>query len=858
MLRFFCGFALIFFFIRPSWCQTPAIDSLRDELKREEDTRVKADLNNRISSELFDYDLALANHHAEAAYQLARSVSYLDGMRYALILRGFYFFGNGKYKEALRFHQAADGYSKNVDSLKAYNWVMMGNVYQATARYDSSEYYYREAIRIQETIRSEKYLAYAYKNLGKLKVLQWKNEEAEKIFTKALSLYEARGNQWGMSDTWFALAQVKLNLAQYNEAHAYVDTGCAVANELGDEFITLYCFVNQGEVHYQMGEYTESLTNLFEAVEQIKNLDMPSVQSRLYFDLGEVYEALSQNEVSLKYYLEALKIAEKLGIKYEIARIQSSISYIYKKLRNFGLAYEFVNSSLELRRDISDLNGISESLNRKGLILQEEGKYDSAMTAFSSALAIRRKIGNKAGISTCLFNQAKVLEDKKEYSEALRLFNEVLIVERQIQNPYNLGVAFNAIGGLYVRLKKFDSAFDYLTKAREIGAETGIKTIQMENNLHWSYFYEAKSQFSEALKFHKAYAALNDSIYFEIGAGKLAEMQALYQVDKKDQEIKLLSQQRQIQDSEISLQRSRINFQSIIIFSVVLGLLLVSLLALKTYQYNKTIRRAHNEIIEQKEEIETQSEEIKEANTLIAEINRQLESKIEQRTKALEKAYKELDTFFYRSSHDFRRPLTTFLGLAEVANVTVRDPNALELFEKVRETAVNLDKMLVKLQSISDVGSQELVFKEVLLKEIFDNICLGFKEELQRRGIRPHAEISIKGRFVSYPAMVRNIIENLVENAVQFCGAENCFIRMHASESENNVIISLQDNGTGIGREYHDQIFEMYFRASERSKGNGLGLYIVKKAVEKLDGSITLVSTPGQGSTFTVVLPNHG
>jgi signal transduction histidine kinase len=81
---------------------------------------------------------------------------------------------------------------------------------------------------------------------------------------------------------------------------------------------------------------------------------------------------------------------------------------------------------------------------------------------------------------------------------------------------------------------------------------------------------------------------------------------------------------------------------------------------------------------------------------------------------------------------------------------------------------------------------------------------------------------------------------------------------MKAYESSNFVVIDLEDNGQGIRKEYHEQIFDMYFRASERSKGNGLGLYIVKKAVEKLDGSITVSSIAGAGTTFTVMLPNRG
>jgi signal transduction histidine kinase len=197
------------------------------------------------------------------------------------------------------------------------------------------------------------------------------------------------------------------------------------------------------------------------------------------------------------------------------------------------------------------------------------------------------------------------------------------------------------------------------------------------------------------------------------------------------------------------------------------------------------------------------------------------------------------------------------MGLAEVAKVTIKDQAALDLFEKVRETAKALDKMLVKLQSISDVGAQELVYKEVLLKEIFSSICHGFEEELQRKGFRTECDVQHRDPFVSYPAMIRVILENMVENAIQFSAMENPYIRLIARQDGENIVIVIEDNGQGIAAEYQERVFDMYFRGSERSKGNGLGLYIVKKAVEKLNGTIRLETSFGAGSVFTIILPLH-
>ena len=112
--------------------------------------------------------------------------------------------------------------------------------------------------------------------------------------------------------------------------------------------------------------------------------------------------------------------------------------------------------------------------------------------------------------------------------------------------------------------------------------------------------------------------------------------------------------------------------------------------------------------------------------------------------------------------------------------------------------------------------------------------------------------------FHSYPALIRIILENLIENAVFFCGTNMPSIQVQMVElDESEVKIEVRDNGQGIAPELQNRVFDMYFRGNERSKGNGLGLYIVKKAVEKLNGRIEMESALHEGTTFHVFLPNQ-
>ena len=102
------------------------------------------------------------------------------------------------------------------------------------------------------------------------------------------------------------------------------------------------------------------------------------------------------------------------------------------------------------------------------------------------------------------------------------------------------------------------------------------------------------------------------------------------------------------------------------------------------------------------------------------------------------------------------------------------------------------------------------------------------------------------------------ILNNLISNAITYQDPSKndplVNIKVDMSDTETNIIV--KDNGIGISKELQEKIFDMFFRGSENSDGSGLGLYIVKESVEKLNGTINVRSVPGKGSEFRVLIPN--
>ncbi|AYB32815.1 tetratricopeptide repeat protein [Chryseolinea soli] len=855
MVRFFFILLICFLCQATTLRSQPALDSLKRALKDAKNDSDRADVLNSLSAYIYDTDVNEGFRYASQANHLARNAHYDNGQKRALTLMGYKFTVSGQFQTALRFYKQAQNVNEEEDSQLAYSFVMTGNVYRSIAQYDSALLLYQRALNVLDKNSNDVYLAYTYKSMARLFVIQWKNAEAEEYFKKAMEIYERRNDERGKAEVWFAFADVYKNQNRYDLVNENLEKGCALANKAKSEYLMLFCYKSQGDVFYRRGEYLKSLEVLFKALEILKIKEQPPLLASVYNQLGEIYEELGQHDVALKYYLEALRIMEPSGVKYEVAKLYSEIGWIYKNQLNYAQAHAYMDKSLKMREEIHDDHGISNSYNVLGVLYYQEKKYDKALELLQKSLAIRERIHHEEGVSACIFNIALVYEAQGQYDRALAYQLRALVIDEKAGNKQGLSISYNQVGQLYGKAGRYKEAEEYLEKARVLATSTGSKILLMNNLLYFSVLFESRKDYKKALDYQKRYQQMHDSVYSESNALKLAEMQALYQTEQKNQEIAFLNQHKENQNSKIELQRSHIEQQNIIIFSGLAGVILISILAYKSYQYATRIRKANFEMVEKKEEIMAQSEELIEANQTIAQINRTLEGKIEERTSALRQAYKELDTFFYRSSHDFRRPLTTFMGLAEVAKITVKDTNALELFAKVKETASNLDKMLVKLQSISDVGAQQLVYKEVFIKEIVNNVCDSFSEELRGRGIHVQTDAELKQSFFSYPAMVKIIVENLIENAIFFSGLDQPFIYVRAFDEGGEVVLEVEDNGQGIEKQYEERIFEMYFRGNERSKGNGLGLYIVKKAVEKLNGKIEVRSGWGQGSVFRVTFP---
>jgi len=229
-----------------------------------------------------------------------------------------------------------------------------------------------------------------------------------------------------------------------------------------------------------------------------------------------------------------------------------------------------------------------------------------------------------------------------------------------------------------------------------------------------------------------------------------------------------------------------------------------------------------------------------------------------RQNETLIKINKELDSFVYSISHNLRAPLMSVLGLLDLAQ-NENNHNVIHQYHEMMKSSVcKLDETLKEILEYSRNARQGLLIGEIdFQKMINDNFeRMQFMPGYER--IQKDIYIEGQSQFYSDNYRLSLILNNLISNAIKYSDPqkETSYIQISIKLRPDKVVLTFKDNGIGIENSYIKKVFNMFFRATEKNEGAGLGLYIVKEAVEKLGGKIDLESEVGSGTLFRIELPN--
>ncbi len=220
----------------------------------------------------------------------------------------------------------------------------------------------------------------------------------------------------------------------------------------------------------------------------------------------------------------------------------------------------------------------------------------------------------------------------------------------------------------------------------------------------------------------------------------------------------------------------------------------------------------------------------------------------------------ELDSFVYRASHDLKAPLNSLMGLISLVEVETQEAGVLAYIKMMNKSVTKLDTFIRDLADFSRNARLELAQDRIdwqaLIQETLEN--LQFSEGADR--IHKQLTLDVPGEFYSDAVRIAIVLNNLVSNAIKYQNLKRSDSRVDICivREGDQVVITIADNGIGIAKEHQAKVYNLFFRASIQSYGSGMGMYIVRHAIDRIKGVITLTSAEAEGTTFVVTIPDLG
>lgn len=221
----------------------------------------------------------------------------------------------------------------------------------------------------------------------------------------------------------------------------------------------------------------------------------------------------------------------------------------------------------------------------------------------------------------------------------------------------------------------------------------------------------------------------------------------------------------------------------------------------------------------------------------------------------LSKTNEELDKFVYSVSHDLRAPITSVMGLVELCKT---DKENIDFYLNLQDKSMHkLDNFIKDILHYARNSRLEIVSVPLdlarIIKEVFESQCYALSAE------NIDLQINVVGNSPIYNDDFRfNIIlGNIISNAIRYRKNDVVsYLHFDINLTPKQATIIIKDNGIGIPAQHLPNIFQMFYRANAKVSGSGLGLYIVKEAIHKMKGSIEVSSIEGEGTHFSLVIPN--
>lgn len=609
------------------------------------------------------------------------------------------------------------------------------------------------------------------------------------------ALQIAREHQYpkGEADILYALGSTYHNLSNYQKAQNSYQTAYEIRKRLNDREGMGESLNGMALVDMVIGSYDKSLYFLYQAIDLLENGKNKKALGEAYNLLGIINYILKDIPKAEEISLKALEITEKLPDQLVHAFSHENLGIIYIKKNEFEKALYHINEVLKIREPNNDRVGLAGAYDNLGITYKNMNQYSTALIYYSKSLALKQELNDQQGI----------------------------------------GSSYSGMGTIYIKMGQKEKGLEYLLRSYKIRKDIGDKRGVVSSLNKVADTYTGMGDYKNALEYYKLAVAYNDSLLNEQKNKSIAELQAEFQNQKKEQEILLLQQ-------ENTIQKNLRNYLLIIS-------LLVSAIAISVFiayrskrKVNVMLNMYNTEVTQQKEELQRLNEELKKLNA-------------------------DKDRFFTIIAHDLKSPFTSLLGYSEFLAKDINNLSNEEIRSFSEEIFNSASKVFNLLENLLwwarlNTGRLEQDSGYFDLKDVTEEVLLLYKENACKKNIHFECEFSDQSVAFGDVNMIHTVVRNLVSNAIKFTYPDG-WIRIKIKDGGDTLQFSIEDTGPGMEEIYLENLFKennvQSLKGTVKEGGTGLGLFLCREFIEINNGLIWADSKLNSGSTFYFTLPSE-
>ncbi|UII20162.1 sensor histidine kinase [Fulvivirga ligni] len=232
--------------------------------------------------------------------------------------------------------------------------------------------------------------------------------------------------------------------------------------------------------------------------------------------------------------------------------------------------------------------------------------------------------------------------------------------------------------------------------------------------------------------------------------------------------------------------------------------------------------------------------------------------KVNRAESAEEKAEKN-KLEFNQLVHDLKSPVNSLKGIVELAQLRLQGGEIKEYLEMMDSCLAKLESKITNTLDMCQKGLLGNEAEEISFEDQIQDILMTMRHVKGFEEVSFDIQVAHSAPFYAPKPVIESILQNLFENAVKYrCPEkERCEVSVMITDHEDGIRIKFSDNGLGIPDDKLPHIFEAHFKSEQHKSSNGLGLFIVQKAIEKLHGDLKVYSKEGEGTTFVINIPNQ-